>query len=195
LKYNLSTGSYKGSGIDDIPIRTKSSLRLLLTFDTSDDWGKVLKNISSSILYTRMGGDYFSYDPYADDLFLPRDPAYLNNLKWQDEAYWNLLLSKDISLRGFKFNFYAEVNNLFDSKYITNDNCFRVDSTNTDKLEYLRSLHLPMYREERYALDTLLIGGNDRVGEVDKSYIDKPDFEYLYYTNPRFLRLGVRVDF
>ncbi len=195
LKYNLNMGSYKGAGIDDIQIKSKGSLRLLLTFDTSDDWGKVLKNISSSILYTRRGGDYFSYDPYADDPFAPDVPAYINNLKWQDEAYWNLLLSKDVSLRGFTFSFYAEVNNLFDSKYITNDNCFRVDSANTDKIEYLHSLHLPIYREERYALDTLLIDGNDRVGEVDKDYIDKPDFKYLYYTNPRFLRLGIRVDF
>jgi len=195
LKYNLNMGSYKGVGIDDIQIKSKGSLRLLLTFDTSDDWGKVLKNISSSILYTRRGGDYFSYDPYADDPFAPDDPAYINNLKWQDEAYCNLLLSKDVSLRGFTFSFYAEVNNLFDSKYITNDNCFRGDSANTDKIEYLHSLHLPMYREERYALDTLLIDGNDRAGEVDKDYIDKPDFEYLYFTNPRFLRLGVRVDF
>ncbi len=195
LKYNLSTGSYKGSGIDDIPIRAKSSFRLLLTFSSFDDWGKVFKDISASILYTREGGDYFSFDPNADNPFEPSEPAHINSLKWQDEAYWNLLLSKDMSVRGFTFSLYAEVNNLFDSKYITNDNCFRSDSANTDKLEYLRSLHLPMYNEERYSLDPLLVGGNDRVGETNKDYIDKPDFEYLYYTNSRFLRLGVRVVF
>ena len=155
----------------------------------------MFKNISASILYTRKGGDYFSFDPYADDPFLPGDPDYINNLKWEDKAYWNLLLSKNVSIRGFTFGLYAEVNNLFDSKYITGDDCFRDGYAGTDKLEYLRSLHLPMYNEERYASDDLLVGGNDRVGEVEKDYIDKPDFEYLYYTNPRFLRMGVRVDF
>jgi outer membrane receptor protein involved in Fe transport len=195
LSYNLNMGSYRREGFDRIGIKSKGALRLLLVFDTPSNWGKITKNISTSILYTRTGGDYFSFDPLAPDPFSPADPNYINNLKWQDESYWHLLLSKDVWLRGFKFSFYAEVNNLFDSKYITDDICFRVDSANTDKLEYLRSLHLPMYGEERYAADTLLIAGNDRVGEVDKTYIDKPDFKYLYYTNPRFLILGVRVDF
>jgi outer membrane receptor protein involved in Fe transport len=195
LKYNINAGSYGGPGLDDIPIRTNSSFRLLLTFVSHDDWGKVFKDISASILYTREGGDYFSFDPYASNPFLPGDPDYINNLKWEDKAYWNLLLSKDISIRGFTFGLYAEVNNLFDSKYITGDDCFRGGSAGTDKLEYLRSLHLPMYSEERYVSDGSLIGGNDRVGKLDEDYIDKPDFEYLYYTNPRFMRLGVRVDF
>ena len=156
---------------------------------------KILKDISTSILYTREGGDYFSFDPYADNPFLPGNPDYINNLKWEDESYWNLLLSKDISVRGFTFSVYTEINNLLDSKYMTNDNCFRSDSANTDKFNYLSSLHLPMYNDERYESDDYLIGGNDIVGEVDKDYIDRPDFEYLYYTNPRFLRLGIRVDF
>jgi outer membrane receptor protein involved in Fe transport len=195
LKYNLSGGYYKGWGTDDIPIRPKNSFRFLLTFNSSDDWGKVFKNITASILYTREGGTYFSFDPEADNPFEPSNPAYINNLKWKDEAYLNLLLNKDMSARGFAFSLYAEVNNLFDSKYISNDNCFRGGPKGADKLEYLRSLRLPMYNEERYASDDLLVGGNDKVGEVEKDYIDKPDFEYLYYTNPRFLRLGMRVDF
>jgi outer membrane receptor protein involved in Fe transport len=195
LSYNLNMGSYREEGFDIIEIRPKGTIRLLLVFDTPDDWGKTTKDISTSILYTRTGGDYFSFDPLAPDPFAPVDPNYINNLKWQDESYWYLSLSKDVRLRGFKFSFYAEINNLFNSKYITDDICFRVDSANTDKLEYLRSLHLPMYGEERYAADTLLIAGNDHLGEIDKAYINKPDFKYLYYTNPRFLRMGVRVDF
>ncbi len=195
LSYDFNTGAYRGEGFEEIEIGPKGTLCLLLTFYTADDWGKIAKNISGSILYTRTGGDYFSFDPLAPDPLSPDDPDYINNLKWQDEGYWNLLLCKDVSLRGFKFSLYAEVNNLFGSKYMTGDNCFRSDSANTDKIEYLRSLHLPMYEEERYASDTLLIGGNDKVGEVNKVYINKPDFKYLYYTNPRFLNLGVRVDF
>jgi len=195
LAYNLETGSYGKLGYEDVQMKSNPDFRLLLTFNTPGDWGKILKNISASFLYTRTGGSYFSFDPYAEDPFSRDDPTYVNNLKWQDENYWNLRLSKSLSSGRFDFSFYAEVNNIFDAKYITGDHCFKVDSANADKIDYLRSLHLPMYRDERYASDTLLVGGNDKVGEVDKDYIDKPALEYLYYTNPRFLRLGLRIDF
>lgn len=193
--YNSETGSYYKFGYSEVQLKYSPGIRILLTFGTPDEWGKVLKNISTGLLYTRTGGSYFSYDPYAPDPFSADDPAYINNLKWPDEGYWNLRLSKNFSQERFDISFFAEVNNLFDVKYITGDHCFRVDSANTDKIEYLRSLHLPMYGDARYASDTLLIGGNDKVGEVDKDYIDKPALEYLYYTNPRFLRMGLRVDF
>jgi len=195
LAYNIETGSYGKLGYGDVQMKSNPDFRLFLNFNTPDDWGKILKDISTSFLYTRIGGNYFSFDPYAADPFSPLDPAYVNNLKWQDEKYWNLRLNKNFSSGRFAFGIYAEVNNIFDARYITGDHCFRVDSANTDKIDYLRSLHLPMYREERYTSDTLLVGGNDRVGEVDKDYIDKPALEYLYYTNPRFLRMGLRVDF
>jgi outer membrane receptor protein involved in Fe transport len=193
--YNLETGSYGKLGYDDVQIKSGPDFRLLLTFGTPDDWGKILKNISTSLLYTRKGGDYFSFDPYAADPLSPLDPTYVNNLKWQDENYWNLRLSKNFLSGRFNFSIFAEVNNIFDARYITGDHCFRADSANTDKIDYLRSLHLPMYGGERYASDTLLIGGNDKVGDVNKDYIDKPALEYLYYTNPRFLQMGVRVEF
>ncbi len=193
--YNLEIGSYGKLGYDNVQMKSNPDFRLLLNFNSPDDWGKILKNISTSLLYTRTGGNYFSFDPYAADPFSPLDPTYVNNLKWQDEGYWNLRLSKSLSSGRVNFSFYAEVNNIFDSKYIAGDHCFRVDSANTDKINYLRSLHLPMYNDERYALDTLLVGGNDKVGEINKDYIDKPALEYLFYTNPRFLRLGLKVDF
>jgi outer membrane receptor protein involved in Fe transport len=195
MAYNLVTGSYGKLGYEEVQMKAKSVFRLLLTFNTPDDWGKGLKNISTSLLYTRKSGDYFSFDPYAADPFSPLDPTYVNNLKWQDENYWNLRLSKSFSSGRFDFSLFAEVNNIFDAKYITGDHCFMADSANTDKINYFRSLQLPMYRDERYASDTLLIGGDDKVGEVNKDYIDKPALEYLYYTNPRFLRMGMRVDF
>lgn len=193
--YNSETGSYGKFGYREVELKPSPEIRILLTFCTPDDWGKILNDISTSFLYTRTGGSYFSFDPYAPDPFSPDDPAYINNLKWPDEGYWNLRLSKNFFPGRFNVKFYTEVNNLFDAKYITGDRCFRVDSANTYKIEYLRSLHLPMYRDARYASDTSLIGGNDKLGEVNKDYIDKPALEYLYYTNPRFLRMGLMVEF
>ncbi len=195
LVYNLETGSYGKLEGSEVQVKSNPEIRFLLIFNTPGQWGKMLKDVSASLLYTRTGGDYFSYDPYASDPFFPDDPTYKNNLKWQDEGYWDLRLSKNFSPGRFNVSFYAEINNLFDSKYLTGDSCFRVDSANTDKLEYLSSLHLPMYNDRRYASDASLVGGDDKVGEVDKDYIDKPALEYLYYTNPRFLRLGLRVEF
>jgi outer membrane receptor protein involved in Fe transport len=195
LAYNLETYSYGKLGYGVVQMKSNPDFRLLLTFVTPYKWGKILKGISASLLYTRTGGNYFSFDPYAADPFSPIDPTYVNNLKWQDENYWDLRLSKNFSSGRIGFLFYAEVNNIFEARYITGDHCFRVDSANTDKLDYLRSLHLPMYREERYSADTLLIGGDDKVGETGKDYIDKPALEYLYYTNPRFLRMGLKVEF
>jgi outer membrane receptor protein involved in Fe transport len=195
LAYNYTVESHRKKDTVETSkdiVDSKPAFRLLLTFNTPQNWGRFLGNISSSILYTRTGGEYFSYDPLAPAPFSPENPDYINNLKWQDEAYWNLLLGKNLSFRGFHFSIYAEINNLFDSRYITNDRCFKDD---TDKLRYFRSLRLPMYKEERYAVDPALIGGNDKPGEIGKDYIDKPAIEYLYYTNPRYLKLGVRVDF
>ena len=193
--YNFETGSYGRFGYDDIEIKANPYFRLLLIFSSPGDWKNFLRNISASLLYTHKGGNYFSYDPYATEPFSPNGPTYINNLKWEDEGYWDLRLSKSFNSGRLAFRFFVDVNNVFDARYLNGDLCFRADSANTDKLDYLRSLHLPMYRDERYAADTLLIGGNDRVGEVGKDYIDKPAFEYLYYTNPRFLRMGFMVDF
>ncbi len=194
LSYDINWGTYGGVEAAEIRIKPKGSFRFLLTSQTPDSWGRIFKNISGSVLYIWRGGDYFSYDPQAANPFAPTDPHYTKNLKWQDENYWDLLLSKAISLRGFKFNFYAEVHNLFDSKYITNSLCFRGGMGSTDMLNYLESLHLPMYEYRNDRLNSL-VAGNDEVGDLDADYIDKPDFEYLYYTNPRFFRMGIRVDF
>jgi outer membrane receptor protein involved in Fe transport len=193
--YNFETGSYGRLGYEDVQVKASPDFRLLLIFTSPDYWGKVLKNISASFLYTRKGGEYFSYDPYASEPFSPDDPTYINNLKWEDEGYWDLRLSKSFNSGRLAFSFFIDVNNIFDAKYLNGDLCFRADHASTDKLDYFRSLHLPMYKDERYAADTLLIGGNDKVGEVDKDYIDKPALEYLYYTNPRFLQVGLRIDF
>jgi hypothetical protein len=193
--YNLEAGSFGKFGYDDIEVKTGPDFHLLIIFSLPGYWRSFLKNISTSILYTHKGGNYFNYDPYASDPFSPDDPTYINNLKWEDEGYWNLRLRKDFNSGRLAFGFFIDVNNLFDARYLNGDLCFRADSASTDKLDYLRSLHLPMYREERYAADPLLVGGNDKIGEVDKDYIDKPALEYLYYTNPRFLRLGLMVNF
>lgn len=193
--YNLETGSYGKFGYDDIEIKPSPDFRLFLVFSSPGYWKNFFRNISVGFLYNHKGGDYFSYDPYASDPFSPDDANYINNLKWEDEGYWDLRLSKSFNSGKLSFSFFADVNNVFDARYLNYDLCFKTDSASTDKLDYLRSLHLPMYRDERYASDNLLIGGNDRVGEVDKDYIDKPALGYLYYTNPRFLRMGLRVDF
>jgi len=190
--YNFERGFSGKIGHNDIEIKSNPNFRLLFIFSTPNDWGKVLKNISTSLLYTRKGGDYFSYDPYVPNPFSPDDPTYINNLKWEDESYWDLRLSKSLNSGRMGFSFFVDINNVSDAKYLNGDLCFRAD---TDKLDYLRSLHLPMYRDERYATDTSLIGGNDKVGEVNKNYINKPALEYLYYTNPRFIRLGLKIDF
>ncbi|MEO0294205.1 MAG: TonB-dependent receptor [candidate division WOR-3 bacterium] len=172
--------------------KPNSDLIFLVSFNTPKEWKNLKGGFYLTLLYRRKGGEYFSFDPLADDPFSPEDSKYINNLKWQDEGYWNLLLGKSFILKDFNLNFYFEVKNLFDSKYLNADLCFM---SSIDKINYLKSLHLPMYKDERYSSIPNLIGGNDRPGEVNKSYIDRPAIEYLYYTNPRSLSFGIRVDF
>jgi hypothetical protein len=166
--------------------RAQPILQANIQFLTPEDLGLLLGNISLSFNYTWEAGVYETYDPLGEDLFL--------NLQWKPWKNVQAKVQKGISFAGVNLNVFAEVDNLFDWKYLdAASGCF-VDIDDRDR--YKSSLHLPLYEEEGY--EDLGEAGNDQLGDFnsdDKPYIDDPELEHLAFHNPRSFVLGVKVDF
>jgi len=166
--------------------RAQPILEANIQFLTPEDLGILLGNISLSFNYTWEAGKYETYDPLSEDMFL--------NLQWKPWKNVQARIQKGISFAGTNLNVFAEVNNLFDWKYLdAASGCFiNID----DKDRYRNSLHLPLYAEEGY--EDLGEAGNDQLGDVnsdDKPYIDDPELTHLAFHNPRSFVFGVKVDF
>ena len=104
---------------------------------------------------------------------------------------------------GIKTTLSVDVNNLFNFKVHRFDDELPFNDATNDYDMYLASLHLPMYNAKEYdALRAgnpgLYIPGNDKPGDlrsVEKPYINDPDLTYFYYTNPRDIWFGLRIEF
>jgi hypothetical protein len=166
--------------------RAQPILEANIQFLTPEDLGILLGNISLSFNYTWEAGAYETYDPLNEDLFL--------NLQWKPWKNVQARIQKGISFAGMNLSVFAEVDNLFDWKYLdAASGCFiNVD----DKDRYRSSLHLPLYAEEGY--EGLGEPGNDQLGDVnsdDKPYINDPELTHLAFHHPRSFVFGVKVDF
>lgn len=171
---------------------SRPSMRANVTVRTPNDLGPTLGSIhplgdiSVNVLVTWRAGEYITWDPLT---LLTLE----NNLQWKGHRYIDLRINKRLRVGLINFEIFADINNLLNSKYI-NSGAFRNDE---DREDYYRSLHLPMYEGEGYKAEGL-IAGDDKLGDVksdDKPYIDMPDRDFLTFINPRFVTLGLRVNF
>jgi hypothetical protein len=166
--------------------RAQPILEANIQFLTPGDLGPVLGNISLSFNYTWEAGDYVTYDPLEKDLYL--------NMQWKPYTNVQARIQKGISFAGVNLKVFAEVNNLFDWKYLdAGSGCF-YDQDDEDK--YYTSLKLPIFAEEGY--EDLGEAGHDQFGDVnseDKPYINDPALTHLAFHNPRYFVFGVKVDF
>jgi hypothetical protein len=137
-------------------------------------------------------------------------PGIENNVQWND--YWNidLRVSKTFKFMGVNLQVFADINNLFDYKYMTTYGF--VD--NNDYLAYMKSLHLPAEQfDQRFGYTN--IGGSDIPGDYrtgpyipwddnasqsqkdewtkNKSYIDMPNQEFFAFLNPRDIYWGLKL--
>ena len=132
-------------------------------------------------------------------------------------------LSKQVKIGGFDATLYADIHNILDVKRL---NLAQASMSGTDDRDvYLESLHLPMYKDEKYTIywiehnpttgqdvnvypagykgdidvsDRKEVEFNDRVGDVksdDKPYINMPNIETLWYSDPRSVTIGLRINF
>jgi hypothetical protein len=146
-----------------------------------------------SFNYSWEAGSYQTYDPLHTD---PTDPERkFLNLQWKPWRNVQARLQKGISLAGVNLSVFAEINNLFDWKYLDASSGSFVSDDDEDR--YYSSLHLPMYEEEGYEAYADLIG-DDQLGDFnseDKPYIDDPELTHLAFHNPRSFVFGVKLDF
>jgi len=170
--------------------RPVANAQIMLT--TPNDFGgqfgsiRPLANWRISLLYSYRAGRYDTWDPLETN-------ELENNVQWKDNHEFDLRVSKTFNLGGRNVQFYADVNNVFNIKYIDT----RGFEDQNDEFDYYKSLHLPMYDDERYTGQGF-VAGDDKPGDVkseDKPYINMPNKGFLTYMNPRFITLGLRFDF
>ena len=116
-----------------------------------------------------------------------------NNLQWPSEYYFDARFKKTLSVGRNDFEFFVDVVNLFDVKYLRSWG-FRDD---TDRRNYMESLHLPMYDGDKYQEAGGYTGGDDKLGDVksDKDYINMPNRNFGAWNVPRSITLGFNYSF
>jgi len=166
--------------------------RANLQLMTPRNWGpklggiRVLSGWNLSFLYTWRAGQYITWDPLNQKL--------KDNLQWKPYTMLDGRLSRRFSINDFDFTFYVDAHNILDTKRLNLD-LASMDSN--DKRAYLESLHLPMYDDPLYK-NAGYTPGNDRLGDVksdDKPYINMPNIDTFWYTDPRTVTFGLKVDF
>ncbi len=68
-------------------------------------------------------------------------PGVINNTQWKSYLNFDMRLSKNFNILGANLQFFMDVSNLFNYKYMTGGGF--VPNDNNDYLAYMRSLHLP----------------------------------------------------
>ena len=174
------------------------SVNANITFRSPDKWGPqlggvdILGNWNLTLFAKWKAGDYFTF---------PDGIRFLNNnLEWPDYYMVDMKLSKSLKIGGVSTTFYLDISNLFNIKVNLLDKEYAF-SSDVDKEEYLKSLHLPEYADpvfDNIRTDTYYVPGNDQIGDLQSSskpYINNPDFYNLFlYGQPRDIWFGLRVD-
>jgi outer membrane receptor protein involved in Fe transport len=157
-------------------------------------WGPALGGIhifdrlSLNSLVSWNSGDYWTYAILSGD-------RVANNIQWKDQWGFDLRISKFFNISNFDFNFFLDIRNVLDLKYLTPDDFYF--ASEADLRDYIHSLRLPQYAEERYQ-NAGLNAGNDQVGDYrseDKPYINMPNLDHLAWNTPRSVILGLRIGF
>ena len=161
---------------------------------TPDNWGpalggiKPLEDLTVDLLFQFKSGDYFTWEAGIGPFTVE------NNLQWKSTYDWDLRIGKRVAIGSYDFTFFADIFNVFNTKRMSGAG-FR--STQVDIRNYLNSLHLPLYAEQKYQ-DAGFTAGDDNVGDMrssDKPYIDMPDNLSFAFNRPRVVIFGFRASF
>jgi outer membrane receptor protein involved in Fe transport len=157
-----------------------------------------------SILADWRSGSYETYNP--DNI-----PGVQNNVQWRDWFNVDLRLAKDFSMMGYGLQFFLDVSNVFNIKYMS----VAGFSDTYDYTDYLESLRFPWrdgvkkgndrigdYRPWNVPYDPLEANPNNdpeiaarNAERIDnKSYIDNPNIRALTFLNPRKYTFGIRIN-
>jgi hypothetical protein len=95
------------------------------------------------------GGGYFTWNP-LNDLHVD------NNMRWPDYYMVDLKIDKKVKFLGTTASFFIDISNLFNFKVsmMSDGYCFERESGDLEEwgdfINYLASLHLPMYKSSDY---------------------------------------------
>ncbi|OVE79691.1 hypothetical protein BVY01_01815 [bacterium I07] len=188
-------GLYEGQESTFLP---QPGFRANLTFHVPQDFGPALMGIHPiggwmlSVLPIWTSGNYFTWNPLGK--FHLQD-----NLKYPDYFVMDARLSKRFRISGMMFEAYLNVNNVFNIKRPRFNRSYAYEG-NSDEMDYLASLHLPMYDSPEY--DALRASspegyyepGDDNVGTLrsdEKPYINDPNGIMWLFDRPRDIWFGV----
>ncbi|HKJ67830.1 MAG TPA: hypothetical protein VKA68_07720, partial [bacterium] len=166
--------------------------RAHLRFRTPQNFGptyagfKPLGGWSLSFLYTHQAGHYETWDPL-------NTYELQDNIQWADYNRVDAKISYDVLGGNQSLRLYLDITNVFNIKNLTT----LAFSDENDRRAYLESLHLPMYEGKKYQ-DAGYTAGNDEPGDLqdeNKPHINNPNRRFLYYTDPRFITFGLRMNF
>lgn len=179
-------------------VQIRPNARANVQFRTPSDFGpRLLGNnilgdfIVSPMLFWRAGA-YETWNPLTKE-------GVLNNIQWKPDWSVDLRVSKRLSVGRTNFELFADINNIFNNKYINSRGFYDTQ----DRRDYLESLHLSMYEGKEFeALRDpergLYMPGDDKPGDLksdDKPYINMPNVDFLTYRNLRSVQFGLRVNF
>jgi hypothetical protein len=126
----------------------------ILGFEPLADW-------RIGFLGSWTSGYYFSWSGGGGAI-----PGLENNVQWRD--FWNLDLrfSRTFRVSDNRFNFFIDLNNVFNTRYMTQNGFIDGEDYN----RYMRSLHLPqnVLKDLSYAS----VAGSDRPGDYRKPGVD-----------------------
>ncbi|MFA3781810.1 carboxypeptidase-like regulatory domain-containing protein [Melioribacteraceae bacterium 4301-Me] len=167
-RYELTTTSY----YQERPV-PRPYARMSVDIFTPPDFGPklggidILGNWRLNIVGSWRSGYYFSWANGGSI------PGVVNNVQWND--YWNfdLRLSKSFRFGIVDLELFADVNNVFNYKYMSQGGF--VDAN--DYLAYMRSLHLPKSAFDNYP--------RNPDGSVNIGYSNTTDPSYYEFGNDR----------
>ncbi len=165
-----------------------------------------LEDINLNLLADWRTGRFETYNP--KDI-----PGIVDDVQWADWYNVDLRLSKLFTVNSIGMQFYVDIANLFNFKYMSEAG---FEDALIDRDNYLASLRFPWeegidkgndrfgdYRSKDIPYDPLepnpendpeIAARNDRRIE-DKAYIDMPNITSLTFLNPQAIRIGIRIDF
>jgi len=147
-----------------------------------------LGNWDINILGRWQAGNYFTWTGRESV------PGVRNNMQWPTYKMVDLRLSKQVPLSsqgaGSAVTLYVDVNNIFNIKNFNTSSFIGPEDYNN----YMESLHLPK------DVASSIAGynndyGTDKPGDINKDYIDPPNYKAFRYLFPRDIFFGVRFSF
>lgn len=197
---NNESNLYQGNEDRALPL---PRMNANFTFRSPSKWGPDLFGIDFlgdwifTIFTEWKTGNYFTFDP------LGKGTLYVNNnLQWPDYYMVDLKISKTFSIGNVNTTFFLDISNVFNIKVNMFERGYAFDNDD-DEVNYLASLHLPIYNSSEYddlrvQNDGYYVAGNDKVGDLrsnNKPYINDPNRTFWYDGFPRDIWFGFRVDF